>query len=241
MDDSDSGLSHAHLGEFQKQLSDVMVTYQHLPEGEQPAAFHLLQASLGPLLAVPADYCLSGQQSDQQLIITDQPAAEAQNAPVQQVALQAAEDHQCTTEGQEQQTGANQSQKATRDHDFEDESDDMNVEAEPLTSEHNEIAEEEDDSLGETGKRLVVCSLPLKVHKPIKMYPWRPARHTQLALKGSLQGKLLRLVPSRPLMELPSRSGTSPPRMQQLPTSSELNTYAHFLYHNRTCFRASAR
>ncbi|XP_037075909.1 zinc finger protein 184-like [Pollicipes pollicipes] len=52
-----SNYNPADLGGFQKQLSDMVVTYRQLPHDEQPAAFHMLQASLGPLLTVPAELC----------------------------------------------------------------------------------------------------------------------------------------------------------------------------------------
>ncbi|KAF0304097.1 Zinc finger protein 26 [Amphibalanus amphitrite] len=103
------------------------------------------------------------------------------------------------------------------------------------------------------------------------MYPWRPARHTQLALKGSLQGKLLRLETDPPPAAAArgKKAARRPDAARyvcpapgcgrpcghrkslvlhvkwdhlQAPVCcracrSELNTYAHFLYHNRTCFQ----
>ena len=126
------------------QLSDMVVTYQQLPEGEQPAAFHLLQASLGPLLAVPADYVLIEAQSGQQLIITDpQHISEAEHETLQ------AHNHQITASAQQQQTGTDgQSQKTAEGHDFEHESDDMAVDSENLTLEEGHEPEKETSHTG---------------------------------------------------------------------------------------------
>ena len=129
------------------QLSDMVVTYQHLPEGEQPAAFHLLQTSLAPLLTVPAEWGHPDHQYAQQLDITEHHVTAQQQVVVEQGHMPAVQDHQHVMPEQEQeQVMTDQGQEIAGDDDCHgaEESDDVATAADHLTPEEDHVMENQE-------------------------------------------------------------------------------------------------
>ena len=132
-------------------------TYQQLPEVEQPAAFHLLQASLGPLLAIPAEYVLPDQpQSGQHLIITDQQhvVAQQQSSDQQEQLSTSSQDHQHITAHGEQMVADHEQKFIDQDYGTE-ESDDLMADPDDLPLKQESQTEmqmtEEQDTQRERG------------------------------------------------------------------------------------------